>query len=150
MEYDGSFLCPASAHGNLPSSACSRWMVLPSEQQWSVGEFQPPETPCALMYTLRRHQLTFPLHDKRVWGGSSANAACRWILEPHFASKGWLTWVCAGTPSQHTCLNPVCLGSSAPAADANEVLKKALRLRRLVVEEEQELPAKRKRKRKKQ
>lgn len=41
------------------------------------GEFQALETTCDLVYTLISHQPTFPLHNKRVWGGCSANAVCR-------------------------------------------------------------------------
>lgn len=106
------------------------------------GEFQIPERACDLLYTLLSHQPTFPLHNKRVWGECSANAVCRWIPGLHFAGEVWLTRVCAGTLSQHTWLNPVCFGSSATAADAKEVVKEALRLRRLVVEEEQQVPGK--------
>lgn len=50
--------------------------------------------------------------------------------------------VCAGTPSQLTWLNPVCFGSSAPAAGAKEAVKEALTLRKLLVEGEQQVPGK--------
>lgn len=118
----------------------NEWCSLRSSSDLK-GKFQMPETTCDLLYTLMSHQPTFPLHNKRVWGGCPANALCRWIPELHFASKVWLTWVCVSTPSWHICLNP--------AAGAKGMLKGALRLRRSVVDEQQQVPGKIKKKIKK-
>lgn len=104
------------------SLSCMRISLqVPKADEWSSpvssrdlkGDFQTPETTRDL---LRVTSPPFPCIMRCFGVGVQLMLPADESLDPTLQTR--CDGVCAGTPSQLTWLNPVCFGSSAPAAGA--------------------------------